>query len=169
MSQAGAMQSRYVKAGMQTKLNMRINMRDSADLPDAETIINDETRKVFKACNKVMVKFDCSMPVWASLAVVFFFVLVMLSRGGDLMAARLRAERDLNTLQQEYTEVEQEMDRLKADFDKACDSSYICYYAVQELGMKRAADDTVIHISAPDTRPPSIDNGLVSASAYGQR
>ncbi len=169
MSQAGAMQSRYVKAGAQVKLNMRINMRDSADLPDAETVVNDETRQVFKACEKAMARMDWSMPVWAAVAVVFFFVLVMLSKGGDLMSARLRAENDLKTLQQQYTQVEQEMAALQADFDKACDSSYICYYAVQELGMKRAADDTVIHISAPDTRPPSLDSGFVSASVYGQK
>lgn len=168
MSQAGVMKGRYVKAGAQIMQNMRINMRDSADLPDAETVVNDEKRQVFRCCEKAMAGFDASLPLWAAVAVVLFFVLIVLSRGGDLMAARLRAENDLKILQEQYVKVEAELADLRAAFDKASDSSYICYYAAQELGMKRAADDTVIRISAPDTRPLSLDNGLLSASSLGQ-
>ena len=168
MSQTGVLQSRYVKAGAQMKLNMRINMRDSADLPDAETTINDESRQVFKACETAMAKWNASVSIWVALAIVLFFVLVISAKGNNLLDAKLHAEKDLETLQSQYTEVSGEVAALQADFDKVCDSSYICRRAVQKLGMKRAANEAVIHISAPNTRPPSIENGILSASMHGQ-
>lgn len=161
------MNPRYIKAGPQMKMPMKFGVSYGADLPDADVSTNDDTRQIFKACENAMQKVDLRLSVWLSVATVFVAIMVMLSQFSFRMSTISSIESSIAQTQEEHARLNNEIAALQSDFDKVCDSSYICYYAAQKLGMKRAVDDLVIQISAPDTRPVQLDKNLVLVSASG--
>lgn len=158
---------RYIKAGPQMKMLMKFGVSYTADLPDADVSTNDDTRQIFKACENAIQKADFRIPVWLSVIIVLIAVMVMMSQYSFRLATMASIDSSIIQAQEEYERLDREMTLLQGDFDKASDSSYICYYAAQKLGMKRAVDDLVIQISAPDTRPVQLDKNLAMGSASG--
>lgn len=158
---------RYIKAGPQMKTQMKFGVSHGADLPDADVSTNDDNRQIFKACENAIQKVDFKVPVWFAVVVVAITCVIMLAQYSSCLTAISQIDAAIVQTMEERGRVDREMSLLQADFDKACDSSYICYYAAQKLGMKRAVDDLVIQISAPDTRPVQLDKNLVMLSASG--
>ena len=155
---------RYVQAGPQFEMNMRIGVSHRADLPDADVYSNEDDRRVFKACETAISKIDFRVPVWFAVAVILLTTVLMLSQISNRMLHKAGIEQSFENVKGEIERIEGEIAHLQSNFDKKSDSSYICIEA-QKLGMKRAVDESVIMISAPDTRPVQLDRSLITVSA----
>ena len=163
--QGSAADARYIKAGGEMQMNMRIGVSGSCALPHSEVCINDEHRQVYRAERTAARGRDLTVSRFLAVVILMVTALIMCTQLMDRVNARQALESAIAETQREYLRVSQELQTLNADFDKARDSSYICYYAAQKLGMKRAVNDSIIRISAPDTRPALLDGTYVTRSA----
>lgn len=141
----------YSLAGTQLRPFERILVADSVDIPDLEQY-EDSDRVIYRAPKEAGARrFAISLP-WALLMIV---ATVAIMTGVTLGKARAigTLESDFAALQNKYTAAQLECQELKDKLAEACDASYICYYAAQNLGMKLALNEETIQLSAPDTRP----------------
>lgn len=141
----------YSLAGTQLRPFERILVADSVDIPDLEEY-EDSDRVSYRAPKKAQARrFAVSLP-WALLLIV---ATVVIMTGVTLGKARAVSdlENDFAQLQSKYTAAQLECQELKSKLAEACDASFICYYAAQNLGMKLALNEETVQLSAPDTRP----------------
>jgi hypothetical protein len=161
---------KYLKTGVELMAqNFRFGVKNDVSLPDGDTCTNDG-RKVFAAtsCKDVLEKANFSLNKWLAYALVMIFMLVLLTQISGRLNKISAINAEIESQVQSFKELCIETGALQENFDKALDSSYICYYAAQNLGMVRAVDGTsVIQISAPQTRPLQSQGAMASAGIRG--
>jgi hypothetical protein len=163
--QSSTLDARYIKAGGEIMMNMRIGVSGSCALPHSEVCVNDDHRQVYRAKKSSALGKQVTVSRTFALLLVVLTTIIMFTQFMERVNEGHSLESAILDTQEEYMRVGRELQTLNADFDKARDSSYICYYAAQKLGMKRAVDESIIKISASDTRPVLLDGMYVTKSA----
>ncbi len=141
----------YVLAGEGLNPFERIVESRSVDVPgDAP---QDESQRVaYRAPREQTLKRRGVALPWALLmilGVVAIMSMVTLQKAGNARAL----EAEVQQLSNRFLAAEQERMDLEEAYLEACDSSYITYYAAQNLKMKRALFEETIQVMAPSTRP----------------
>ncbi len=161
---------KYLKTGVELMAkNFRFGVKNDVSLPDGDTLTNDG-RKVFAAssCKDALEKASLYVNKWLAFAIIAIFILILLTQIGGRLNKISAINAEIESQTQSFKKLCLETGELQEDFDKALDSSYICYYAAQNLGMVRAVDGaSVIQISAPQTRPAHNQGAVASAGARG--
>lgn len=144
-------QNEYILAGDRMRPFERIVESRSVDVPDAHS--EDEKQRVAYRAPRTGTKtrYSITLP-WALLmifGVVAIMCVVALQKVGQSRALQAEVEH----LSNRYLAAEQERRDLEEDFLKASDSSFITYYAAQNLKMKRALHEETIQVFAQSTRP----------------
>lgn len=155
----------YSLAGTQLRPLARIAVAGSVDLPDVTE--HEESRRVSYRAPQHAARRAFAIPLpWAVLLIV---LAVVIMAGTTVRKAQMvsQLEADFDQLRNKYTAFELERLTLEEKLAKACDASYICYYAAQNLGMSLAVGDETIQVAAPNTRPRL--NGNAQALGYAAR
>lgn len=161
----------YTLAGDALHPFERIVVSRSVELPVDEGA--QEERQTFRAPRAEKERrFSLSLPMTALMIVAVIAIMSMFSAHKAEAARRLQS--DVESIKNKYVAAEAERQELQAAFLKACDSSYISYYAAQTLGMKRAVSEETIHVMAGNTRPDihyvtGLFGGLASGSSNPYR
>lgn len=139
----------YTKAGMQSRPFGRMAVASGVNLPEAY----DDGRE----CLRYRAPKEAAQPrrgISLALALLLLFGVTAAVASQSLQRLRTSAhlKEELDTIREAYASVVQEQERLEANIAKACDSSYVCYYAARELGMKLAVNQDTIQIVAQPTR-----------------
>lgn len=157
--------SAYTLAGDALHPFERIVVSRSVELPAEEG--TQEERQTFRAPRAEKEKsLNLSLPMTALMIVAVIAIMSMFSAHKAEAARRLQS--DVESIKNKYVAAEAERQDLQAAFAKACDSSYISYYAAQTLGMKRAVFEETIHVMAGNTRlDTQYATGLFGGLASG--
>ena len=134
----------YVKAGNQMGQTGRIQVSSHVFLYNEG---EREERKAFRA-SETTAKVSCGLALkWASivlvLAILFSFWMV-----GSKIALTQELNQAYDILRNRYAAAEKESQSLAAALAEKSDASLICYYAVQNLGMRLATHEETIGVTA---------------------
>lgn len=141
----------YTLAGDQLNPFERIVVSAAVDLPD-DTAHADDSRVAYRAESRAgSRRGGISLP-WALLMILATIAIMASMSLGKVQASQALRD-EFTQLQNKFLASEQERVGLEEQLNKARDSSFICYYASQNLGMKLAVYEETIQVSAPDTRP----------------
>ncbi|MDO5022654.1 MAG: hypothetical protein Q4E07_04880 [Eubacteriales bacterium] len=161
---------KYLKTGVELMAkNFRFGVKSEVNLPDGDTHVNDG-RKVFSStsCKNTLERVYFTVNKWLAIGIIAVFALILLSRISARLDKIAMIDAEIKSQKKTFSEQCLKTWTLQANFDKVFDSSYICYYAAQSLGMVRAVDGaSVIQISAPQTRPVHSQGVMLSAGARG--
>ncbi len=141
----------YSLAGSARLLSdVRMFVNDRVDLPDARP--GQDERVSFRAPKGEGRRGRGIRMHWA-LAIIAIAMAAMLWQLGSRMAEERHLREEYALTLSRIAAAEGERRDMELRLSKASDPSYICYYAVQELGMKLAVGNEMVWVEAPDTRP----------------
>ena len=141
----------YVLAGDRISPFERLVESSTVEVPECSQP-DEEQRVAYRApMGQSKTRRTVSLPmallmILGVVAIMSMFTLQKMGQGNALAA-------ELDQLSNRYVAAEDERRELEQAFLKACDSSYITYYAAQNLKMRRALHEETIQVTATSTRP----------------
>lgn len=141
----------YTLAGNQMRPFERIVVASSVDAPDTSAD-EGQQRVSYRAPRTQASRIPSIRLPWA-LLLIMLTVVIMLSSSMRRVQEHKALQAEFEQLQNKYTATRIERDSLQQDLNKATDSSFVSYYAVQKLGMSLALNEETVQVQAPDTRP----------------
>lgn len=154
----------YTLAGNQMRPFERIVVASSVEAPDI-MVEGEQERVSYRAPRHKASRVPSIRLPWA-LLLIMLTVGIMLSTSMQKVQQQKNLQAEFDQLQNKYTASRLERGVLQESLAKAVDSSFISYYAVQQLGMSLALNEETIQVQAPNTRPGH--QGVLSGRAGGQ-
>lgn len=135
-------------------VSSHVNVENRGEMDSRELFVAAE---VTKPAHSISLK-------WAFVALFLCVILIFIMVGGKIaLTESLKAE--YAQLGARYQAAVMEKNRLLGEFESKINASDVCYYAVQELGMRLAGYEETINVQAaclPDDKMPSAFRGSAS-------
>lgn len=155
--------SSYAAAGVQLAPGICMNVRSHVYMPDSEAGYENDRQQYFAQGKETVISRNAPT-IPTSYAVLLLAVVLGIFAclvGGRLIhRAQLSRSVSENSLQIAQTELS--ISQLNVDVAKARDSARIAYMAVQDIGMVAASGVESIPVTAPNTRPGSVEKQYTS-------
>ena len=142
----------FSKVGSTALHRYRFHIGDKVAFPNGDPTTNSGRRIACPACVARPKWLDLSMPLWLFNSLLVLAVFLGLFWLGARMAEAERLQSEAERTLKEAEKITRTIADKKAVYDSLCEENAICIRAVEELGMKRPVNATVIKISAPPTR-----------------
>ncbi len=154
MSQQNAIKRTYTAAGTQLSPFARIGVAATVDVPSAEA--HDQQERVSYRAPRQTARRRRGMPLPWALLLILGTIAIMSTATVRKANAGKALQENFALIENKYFAAEQDCLDAREKLAAASDSSFICYYAAQNLGMTLAVHDETIQLSAPIMRSQQL-------------
>lgn len=159
----------YAAAGVQAMPGIRMNVRSTVRVPDAEAGRDfDSARRPFDGGGETPIPPRQSVTIPAHIGALFLCLVFVIFGCLVVNKACCRADlsRRISAMEEDITKVMRENSQLAVDVMQARESSDICFTAIQKLGMVSSSGVETVPVVAPDTRPFRAAGGQTENSPF---